>query len=246
MAPAAPRDEDADLIAAAAAAESAGGRPHSSSSSSGGGSAATESLARSNLLRLEAAELVREGALRVSPAENHRGEEVRWAPSVRAYVERVKSAIGGLDGATLSPEVAALPQEGDGKKKRCYRIPLVSDKHVKSVKGAKSKKGEAAASEWTFPFAGGESLDVVPVGSFGADGGAGLAGRHANGNVVPVLDLAVLFDGEFVGGKDYLNHRYTDVSFLPFVFSTPRPERESLLAGLFRGPTGGMPLPLLC
>ncbi|EJK61941.1 hypothetical protein THAOC_17480, partial [Thalassiosira oceanica] len=97
-------------------------------------------------------------------------------------------------------------------KGRLYRVPLESDKHVKAARG--SKRGDEGAG-WTFPFAGGESLDVVPVGSFGADGSAGLAARHANGGVVPVLDLAVLFgggDGGFVGGKDYLNHRYTDVS----------------------------------
>ncbi|EJK67379.1 hypothetical protein THAOC_11596, partial [Thalassiosira oceanica] len=212
MAPAAPRDEDADLIAAAAAGP-AGGRSSSSSKGGSCSAAATESLARSNLLRLETAELVREATLRVSPAENRRGGEARWAPSARRYVDAVKEAVTGLGGATLGPEAAAFPPaESDSKKKgRLYRVPLESDKHVKVARS--SKRGDAANAGWTFPFAGGGSLDVVPVGSFGADGSAGLAARHANGGVVPVLDLAVLFeggDGGFAGGKDYLNHRYTD------------------------------------
>jgi hypothetical protein len=47
---------------------------------------------------------------------------------------------------------------------------------------------------------------------------------------VPTLDLAVLVKGDggdgsnkdaFVGGKDYLNHRYTDVSFF-FYCCDPR------------------------
>jgi hypothetical protein len=55
------------------------------------------------------------------------------------------------------------------------------------------------------------SLSLIPIGSLAHLGNAGLTNRHANGNNVPVLDVAVLMEG-MVGGKDYLNGRYADVS----------------------------------
>jgi hypothetical protein len=55
------------------------------------------------------------------------------------------------------------------------------------------------------------SLSLIPIGSLAHLGNAGLTNRHANGNNVPVLDVAVLMEG-MVGGKDYLNGRYGDVS----------------------------------
>ncbi|KAL7543753.1 hypothetical protein ACHAXR_013445 [Thalassiosira sp. AJA248-18] len=73
-------------------------------------------------------------------------------------------------------------------------------------------------TSWSFPFQGGSTLTLHPIGSFAHIGNAGLSNRHANGNVLPMLDVAVLVNnddsdgdgGGFVGGKDYLNHRYTD------------------------------------
>jgi len=96
-----------------------------------------------------------------------------------------------------------------------YRIPLLSDKFTKSVEASSASN---PLTSWSFPFAGGNSLTVHPIGSLAHVGNAGLANRHANGNVVPVLDVAVLVNNKsngeegdaFVGGKDYLNHRYTD------------------------------------
>ncbi|EJK58230.1 hypothetical protein THAOC_21664 [Thalassiosira oceanica] len=166
MAPAAPRDEDADLIAAAAAG-SAGGRSSSSSKGGSGSAAATESLARSNLLRLETAELVREGALLVSPAENRRGGEARWAPSARRYVEAVREAVTGLGGATLGPEAAAFPPaEGDGRRRRggstgCrWRATSTSRR-----RGA--PRGETPAPGGPFPSPAGSRSTSCPAGRSG-------------------------------------------------------------------------------
>lgn len=130
------------------------------------------------------------------------------------------SILEGLDGASLGPNVAKLASSGAAKEKGMehlnseageYRIPVLSDKFHKS------SGGDNPLTTWSFPFQGGSSLSVHPVGSFGHLGNAGLANRHANGgDVLPMLDVAVLIDanegGEdgFVGGKDYLNHRYTD------------------------------------
>ena len=221
----------------------------------------TDSLARSNLLRLETCELLKESVLHIHPPTSsststtlgdhyHHGgggsnsgvhrahEEAKWAPSVREYLDKVTRAIACIEPTKLSPSVAILPSGGDDDNKPMYRIPLLSDKFHKSlppsststttggVAGGKQQQSSAdnPLTSWSFPFHGGSSLSLVPIGSFGHIGNAGLANRHANGgNVLPVLDVAVLVDNNitnhedsslFVGGKDYLNHRYTDVSFV--------------------------------
>lgn len=223
----------------------------------------TGSLARSNLLRLETCELLKESVLHIHPATSsssssttsgdhyHHGgggsnsgvhrahEEAKWAPSVREYLDKVTRAIISIEPTKLSPSVAILPNSGDyDDNKPMYRIPLLSDKFHKSLPpsststttggGTGGKQQQSSVdnplTSWSFPFHGGSSLSLVPIGSFGHIGNAGLANRHANGgNVLPVLDVAVLVDNSitndedsklFVGGKDYLNHRYTDVSFV--------------------------------
>ncbi len=210
-------------------------------------SSATDALARSNLLRLETSELLSESFLHVHPLGdgNHVHYEAKWSTSVRSYLDCVKGVIGTLDGATLSPNVAQLPTINAVKEKGMehlastsktsdvrYRVPLLSDKHHKSLAASSSsttggKHNHNPLTSWSFPFSGGKSLTLHPIGSFAHLGNAGLVNRHANGNVLPMLDVAVLADGSrldeegeegkgnegFVGGKDYLNHRYTDVSF---------------------------------
>ena len=208
-------------------------------------SAATESLARTNLLNLETSELLRESYLHVHPSgdASHVHYEARWSPSVRSYLSSVKEVIGSLGRAALDSDVAVLPnidgggggstrergmehlvKDGSNTGGELYRIPLLSDKFVKSLSQSScnpitgNKSG--GATSWSFPFSGGSSLTIAPIGSFAHLGNAGLANRRANGNVIPTLDVAVLVDAgdesgenEFVGGKDYLNHRYIDVSF---------------------------------
>ena len=149
------------------------------------------------------------------------GGEVKWANDVRRYIEQITETVRSLDGATLSPSVALLspPAHDDGSwsssskevGQQRYYVPLTSDKFLKSIdtvgdnrnsssKNNTKKNKETAASSsssWSFPFAGGSSLQLSPIGSYGHVNNAGLTRQHANGatgNVVPTLDMAVLFD----------------------------------------------------
>lgn len=212
---------------------------------------ATESLAKSNLLRLETNELINESKLHIHPPTGSSDNttttshavhyEAKWSPSVRTYIHDIKHIIHGLGGVSLCPNVALLLSNSSSnnnvkvKGENKYRIPLLSDKFHKSQHTNKSNSNSSnnPLTSWSFPFHGGKSLHIQPIGSFGHVGNAGLANVHANGcggDVVPVLDLAVLFhvnvgdndggeEGEagFVAGKDYLNHRYTDVSFAIYI-----------------------------
>ena len=165
------------------------------------------------------------------------GGEVKWANDVRRYIEQITETVHSLDGATLSPSVALLSSppatlHDDGSRsssskgvgQQRYYVPLTSDKFLKSIdtggdnhnslsKNNTKKKKETAASSsssWSFPFAGGSSLQLSPIGSYGHVNNAGLTRQHANGatgNVVPTLDMAVLVDASssssssFVSGK---------------------------------------------
>ena len=201
----------------------------------------TDALARSNLLRLETTELIKEATLHLHPNGNDSSihYEAKWAPMVRGYISNVSKALSTLHRCTLSPDVCLISspsaaaaassgvkekgmeqlggaRTGDGSSNsNMYRVPLQSDKFFKSLPESSNNP-----TPWTFPFSG--QVKLVPIGSYAHIGNAGLTNRHANGNVVPTLDLAVLVKGDggdgnnkdaFVGGKDYLNHRYTDVSF---------------------------------
>jgi U3 small nucleolar RNA-associated protein 22 len=244
--------DDAALMMAASSRT-----PSTSSGITDGSTAATnnantETLARSNLLRLETTALLSESSLHIHPGvapgsgtldstaagaaadgNNKVHYEARWSPLVRSYLNAVNGAITSLDACSLGPEVCVSGGGGgvssergmdkiDGGKKIMYRVPLLSDKFQKHVRGAKKSSSVGIGDNnnnnnshpWSFPFQGGTSLSLSPIGSLGHLGNAGLANRHANGNVVPVLDVAVLFDEGFVGGKDYLNGRYGDVSSL--------------------------------
>ena len=215
----------------------------------------TDALARSNLLRLETAELIKEATLHLHPNGNDSSihYEAKWAPLVRGYISNLSSVLSTLEKCTLSPDVCLISSSspssssgggsGGGVREKGmeqvdsgrggttstdnnntnnlyrYRVPLQSDKFLKSLPGTVSgNNNNTTPTPWTFPFSG--EVKLVPIGSFAHLGNAGLTNRHANGNVVPTLDLAILVKGSsdgnnkdaFVGGKDYLNHRYTDVS----------------------------------
>jgi hypothetical protein len=159
-------------------------------------------LTRSNLLRLSTAQLLAESTLHIHPpslsphsntgylvGEERSHHEVKWSPVVRKYLHVLRDIVVSLPNATLRPEICKVD---DG-----YKVPLVSDKYT---------------TEWEFDTP--TSMSLVPIGSFSHAGNAGLTNRHANGNNVPVLDVGVMMEG-FVGGKDYLNGRYGDVSKNP-------------------------------
>jgi U3 small nucleolar RNA-associated protein 22 len=171
--------------------------------------------------------------------DNHVGE-AKWANDARKYLERVGDAIWNLDPTTLTPDVVAWGEnreESDdedvvGRRSSYHRVPLLSDKYRKSSNDS-SSSSSSSTSSWSFPFHGGKSLHLIPIGSFGHVGNAGFVKCRSNGcggNVLPVLDVAVLFDGSsmsssnddnvsegrdgdggpYVSGKDYLNRRYDD------------------------------------
>lgn len=233
-------EEDANLMMAASQAHIPSDKATSKAAADNTANSNTDALARSNLLRLETTELIKEATLHLHPNGNDSSihYEAKWAPIVRGYVSNLTSALGALEKCTLSPDICLISPSssasggggggvnekgmeqlsnagGGGVESTKYRVPLQSDKFLKSLPG-----GSAAAMPWTFPFSG--KLKILPIGSYAHIGNAGLTNRHANGNVVPTLDLAVLVKGgggdddAFVAGKDYLNHRYTDVSFCWF------------------------------
>ncbi len=197
-------EEDASLMMAASQARI----PTDKNSSDKSNNSNTDALARSNLLRLETAELVKEATLHLHPNGNDSSihYEAKWAPMVRGYISNLSSVLSALDNCTLSPDVCLISSSsasgggvkekgmeqlsGGGLESTKYRVPLQSDKFLKSLPGGSST---ATTTPWTFPFSG--KVKLVPIGSYAHIGNAGLTNRHANGNVVPTLDLAVLVKG---------------------------------------------------
>jgi len=195
--------------------------------------AATAELYRSNLLRLQCRELVKESILSLHPSTaaalsqpNAEIEtEVKWSNSVKEYLEQVKRVINGMGPMTLSTETTGVKRQAEGKEMKKYWTLFQSDKFLKShsqdgddlkKKSVSSSNGGDGGLEVLFP--GGKTLQVEEVGCYGA-GGMGLTTHRSNGNVLPEIDLAVLLpasssaDGEnevVMTGKDYLNHRYFD------------------------------------
>lgn len=231
-------EEDASLMMAASQAHIPPDKKNSADKSNNSN---TDALARSNLLRLETAELIKEATLHLHPNGNDSSihYEAKWAPMVRGYISNLSSVLSALEKCTLSPDIClissssstsfsgggvkekGMEQLSGGAESTKYRVPLQSDKFLKSIPG-----GSSATIPWTFPFSG--KVKVLPIGSYAHIGNAGLTNRHANGNVVPTLDLAVLVKGgdgdkdAFVGGKDYLNHRFTDVSLVVLITTLAR------------------------
>lgn len=200
-----------DPATSVAGEEAAMATKKSSSAADAAAKSATAELYRTNLLRLETSELLNESTLHLSPFSGELDREVKWSDDVRKYIEAIKSAIGSMDSTMLGPDNAAMPppsSSSDDEKvaDRRYWANLDSDKFHKQ------------GSDWSFPFAGGRSLQIEPVGEYGA-GGAGMTNQRGNALCLPLVDLAVLSpinsnsgEDDMIGGKDYLNGRYFDVS----------------------------------
>lgn len=178
-------------------------------------STATEELYHTNLLRLQATQLLSESILPLSSHTGMLDKEVKWAKEVWEYMDNIKKTLGTLSEAVLSPDDVKFHNDDKSTKEK-YWIKLHSDKAQKHF------HSKDDSSKWKIPFSGGEHLKMAPINSYGANG-AGLTTSVANANVIPTLDLAVLlpvkskFDDEedaigMIGGKDYLNGRYFDVS----------------------------------
>eukprot|EP00554_Chaetoceros_debilis_P006566 CAMPEP_0194073910 /NCGR_PEP_ID=MMETSP0149-20130528/1122_1 /TAXON_ID=122233 /ORGANISM="Chaetoceros debilis, Strain MM31A-1" /LENGTH=1393 /DNA_ID=CAMNT_0038753963 /DNA_START=143 /DNA_END=4324 /DNA_ORIENTATION=+ len=182
--------------------------PKSPSSSSG-----TEELYHTNLLRLQATQLLSESILPISSQIGMLENEVKWAKDVWKYMDNVKTLISSMEEAVLSPDdVVVAPGCQEKNTAQKLRIQLHSDKARRHTNGIQN---------WTIPFPGGEELKITPINSYIANG-AGLTTFSANANVIPTLDLAILLpvkskfeDGSLgqvgiVGEKDYMNGRYFD------------------------------------
>ena len=175
---------------------------------------ATEELYHTNLLRLQATQLLSESILSLSSHTGMLEKEVKWAKDVWEYMDNLKRSLGTMKQTILSPDDVKFnsSKEKDDK----WWIKLHSDKAHKHLDSKEEK------DQWQFPFTGGEHLKMAPVNSYAANG-AGLTTSVANANVLPTLDLAVLMpvkskveeevdDCGMIGAKDYLNGRYFDVS----------------------------------
>jgi hypothetical protein len=192
-------------------------------------STATEELYHTNLLRLQAAQLLSESIL---PLSSHIGtleNEVKWAKDVWQYIDNIKRILASLKGTVLSPDDVTLQshdkKESSQQQSQRFWVKLHSDKAKKHLDNMlKDESSKDRNHRFDFEFPGGDHLKVTPIGSYAANG-AGLTTSVANANVVPTLDLAVLmpvkskFEEEdaddkvgMIGGKDYLNGRYFDVS----------------------------------
>lgn len=190
-------------------------------------STATEELYHTNLLRLQAAQLLSESIL---PLSSHIGmleNEVKWAKDVWQYMDNIKKILASLKGTVLSPDDVTLQshdnKESSQQQSQRFWVKLHSDKAKKHLDNMhKDESSRDSNHRFDFEFPGGDHLKVTPVGSYAANG-AGLTTFVANANVVPTLDLAVLmpvkskFEEEdaddkvgMIGGKDYLNGRYFD------------------------------------
>ena len=163
-------------------------------------------------------------------------KEVKWAKDVWEYMDHLKRTLVTMKPAVLSPDEVQFNfnnnnNNGNGNgnaEDEKYWIKLHSDKAQKHFDASDSPSDEK--NKWHFGFAGGEHLKMAPIHSYAANG-AGLTTAVANANVVPTLDLAVLMpvkskfeddadaddnDSGMIGGKDYLNGRYFDVSHVTF------------------------------
>jgi hypothetical protein len=193
-------------------------------------STATEELYYTNLLRLQATQLLSESVLPLSSQTGLLKDEVKWSKDVHAYIETVQNTISNIKAAVLSPDDVKLDNKGGSKSikgEKCW-IQLHSDKARKHFEC--SNNGEKNNDqEWKINFPGGECLKMSSINSYAANG-AGLTATVANANSIPMIDVAVLLpvknryeeddvdhsaDG-MISGKDYLNGRYFDVSFIMF------------------------------
>ena len=175
--------------------------------------AGKEELYYTNLLRLQAQQLLDESILNLSSSTGYLEKEVKWASEAWEYIDSIKRIIGGVKGAILSPDDARVKKSSTDEKLHAMLTQLYSDKARRHMSGEKK-------DAWSIPFKGGSTLDIVPIYSYAANG-AGLTTKAANANVTPTIDLAVLLPvindedqggNGIIGGKDYLNGRYFDVS----------------------------------
>ena len=183
---------------------------------------ATAELYHTNLLRVQAKELLSESILHLSSHTGELTEEVKWADQVRSYLDSVKQIVNGMGACSLSPDTALFSSTMETTKVVAHTVE--NKKFWIQLQSDLSYKHFQSKDKWEFLFTGGSSLEVLPVFSYAAHG-AGLTTKAANAHVIPTIDLAVLMpvksggnvDGNngFIGDTDYVNGRYFDVRLFP-------------------------------
>jgi len=186
---------------------------------------ATAELYHTNLLRVQAKELLSESILHLSSHTGELSEEVKWADQVRLYLDSVKEILNGMGPCILSPDAVLLSSSTD---EAIQKDSATTAEHARfwiQLQSDLAYKHLQSKDKWEFAFSGGSSLEVQPVFSYAAYG-AGLTTKAANAHVIPTIDLAVLMpvrsDGDaenengFIGDADYVNGRYFDVGLLFF------------------------------
>jgi hypothetical protein len=220
-----------DAVAADAAfvtSDAAGGSSWMAAAAAGasrdgdGNANAVTELYRSNLLRMECQELVQESMLHVSPHTGESPHEVKWASQARTYVQSLEHLLNDMPGCSSTTAAAWT--------KSSLLVPTTTTSTTTNNASSSKKQPEsrywipmqslkfARAHDTTTPlvttFGGGSTLQMEPVGSYGANGMGGLTHTTSNANVLPTLDLAVLLPASYFLPKDYLDHRYFDVRTL--------------------------------
>ena len=196
---------------------------------------ATEELYHTNLLRLQAEQLLSESILPLCSQTGYLDKEVKWCRDVQEYIETVRNTIHKVNAVDLSPNDVKLRQQNQKEvesvittklSEQKFWIELQSDKakrHLESYnKSSNDIDKDQAKDAWSFHFPGGEHLQTSSINSYAAYG-AGLTTATANANVIPTVDLAVLLPTKnrndndeadaMISGKDYMNGRYFDVRF---------------------------------
>ena len=153
-------------------------------------------LHRSNLVRMQAEELVKECSLDFSAQQQHHHHHdgtalsataaTKWSHRARDYVTTVTNIIEN----TSSSSVVIQSPGAD------FPFSLRSD-----------NRNGCRDDPLQFP----QSLKVQAAGCFGS--GIGLTATQGNANVLPTLQLVVKLsssDDTFLKPKDYLKHRYLD------------------------------------
>lgn len=203
---------------------------------------ATQELYHTNLLRLQAEQLLSESVLPLCSQTGFLDKEVKWSKDVQEYIDIVQDTIKKIDAVDLSPDDVRLNSSNNNNNNNTknigndnFWIALHSDKAKRHLEASTKRNGgdDKNNDKWKFLFPGGEYLHTSSINSYAAYG-AGLTTATANANVIPTVDLAVLLpvkdrmDGSddddadddaaaMISGKDYLNGRYFDVSYSFFL-----------------------------
>ena len=155
-------------------------------------------LHRSNVLRMETDELLKECRLDL--------DTVAWGSYAMSYLQQVEGLLTNTNSSNNS--LAATTKKKNKKRKplKC----LVDPKDTPFAKLA-DKTANTEASGQQLPLLSFETMGIA-TGSTPTSGVLGLAKSGGNANQPPILSCGLVVPNDYWSGKDYLHHRYVDVS----------------------------------